>query len=952
MAGVVNQRLLLQSLYHDAKEELKTFNFSTWRELDDYLKKFETSKIQQRLFSFKNRKHRRFEARDLEFLIRLKERHDKLMKLQKQVVSASEELEEVFAVKDTCLLCLCEVEKDEPCLHVCEAEMQKGLTHPPVHLSCFEAQLKSELEGSKPGVIPQIKCFCEGHASGKSHIIPYRNWVKNATMGQVGTYQRSSEFHFQFLCGACHNSKPQLVKFSTSAAFEGSDASEFRHLLHAFQMGALTAFQFYDIISKDFFPAVNSTSKSGWKCMKDILSTIEDPGCRAALQSVHLNKNPYFETLCCDRVHCFRCKTKNFHDGILCEANMAAFDSAILPCARCSLPLTKGDGCDSVVCPCSFSFSWKLELTRYQATIRFSQKFARNTFEICARILCGIERLSYSRDDCLDAFQVRIHNERKIDSFMVSAMREKFGNFVHCILGHLNLNKFTKGVKFYHTKMPEILYNCVPKLHEKTVKYMNTCKKANKSLCYSLFSSDKDRFLALNRFKKAESNSDSKLLESLQTWRNDHPVIYKNCLSKFVVSNVEQFLYFLGQVKVQTKMYTEMGEDVNVSTQVWDRTDSYQSLEYSNNNRSVKRPGNLSSYPAAFCKMNPGNSVNVFTVKLTEANSTSNTISIGIAKVENGTLTFPNSGSDGVGRTLNSFGYFNDRSHSDAALYFNGKLEDNLRSLVLGDEVTVVYDNRFGVCTFCLNENEYRKEVNVGIGVWVFVVTLATEHQLTIIPPRPITPQLRLSSEDLQFFGKNKIRRLNDVEADCFFEMRGFLHYLLRMDIEQCCHAYQDLVTTYANKSLAFDSAFASAEFEFSSEVYFSQAKLLDTDLKKVTLDATWRDFFVGFCKHLIYRRDNKELLERRLADGFAAEFGESAAFIAASYFNSDPFQSSPEDRARGLAYMKFYPEACNDWYEYNASLSDSLLEGLHRISKNCKCLPRCFSRRCKKTNT
>jgi hypothetical protein len=72
----------------------------------------------------------------------------------------------------------------------------------------------------------------------------------------------------------------------------------------------------------------------------------EDPEREATLHAAYLKRFPDCFSLCCKVRHCFNCHIRGFHDGKSCEqyqATIATMDD-IVPCPKCGLQLTKGDG--------------------------------------------------------------------------------------------------------------------------------------------------------------------------------------------------------------------------------------------------------------------------------------------------------------------------------------------------------------------------------------------------------------------------------------------------------------------------------------------------------------------------------------------------------------------------------------------------------------------------------
>ena len=102
----------------------------------------------------------------------------------------------------------------------------------------------------------------------------------------------------------------------------------------------------------------------GDSLMGKILSTIKDAERRATLQVAYLKKFPLIYTNCCKRMHCFICRTKDFHHGLSCDQHRnklymkSNFTDEILCCPTCNLQLVKGDGCNNITCICGESFNW------------------------------------------------------------------------------------------------------------------------------------------------------------------------------------------------------------------------------------------------------------------------------------------------------------------------------------------------------------------------------------------------------------------------------------------------------------------------------------------------------------------------------------------------------------------------------------------------------------------
>lgn len=175
---------------------------------------------------------------------------------------------------------------------------------------------------------------------------------------------------------------------------------------------------------------------------------------------------------------------------------------------------------------------------------------------------------------------------------------------------------------------------------------------------------------------------------------------------------------------------------------IWDRRISNTSLTYTNNGRTVERPGGISCYPAVFARINKSRCT--LTVRLDAAPLESNYFSIGIA-----TMAFQVDSSDGVGKHENSIGFFDDRRASSTSncLFFANKSEEEKLShkLQTGDIIVLKIDLdecwsdfkvvRDAALIFCRRESFQR----VTGAEYVFASTLANNHKITIIPDSDVS---------------------------------------------------------------------------------------------------------------------------------------------------------------------------------------------------------------------
>jgi hypothetical protein len=163
----------------------------------------------------------------------------------------------------------------------------------------------------------------------------------------------------------------------------------------------------------------------------------------------------------------------------------------------------------------------------------------------------------------------------------------------------------------------------------------------------------------------------------------------------------------------------------------WDRNISNTDLTYTNDYASVERVGSVSCYPAAFALIHSERAM--FKVVVDTAPKSSNWLTFGVARVG-----MANSSSDGIGRTLNTWGLSDDRSSSsgNAILAANGTEVGNFRKLRVGDELLAVIDVTEGWVEIAVNDQElfYRFEIPPATpSDYVFAMTFANDHRVTIV---------------------------------------------------------------------------------------------------------------------------------------------------------------------------------------------------------------------------
>jgi hypothetical protein len=166
----------------------------------------------------------------------------------------------------------------------------------------------------------------------------------------------------------------------------------------------------------------------------------------------------------------------------------------------------------------------------------------------------------------------------------------------------------------------------------------------------------------------------------------------------------------------------------------WSTDISDSKLTFTNNNTTAKRASSVSCYPAAFSKLQSERAK--FTVRLDATNLTGNWLSFGLAK-----KGMSMSGSDGLGRTENTWGLFDERSSGSVSkMAAVSACKTNVgtlpRKLKDGDVLSGEADVAAGWFEVRLNQSEFAYRFTIPVGskedYW-FGMTFANDHQATIV---------------------------------------------------------------------------------------------------------------------------------------------------------------------------------------------------------------------------
>lgn len=173
-------------------------------------------------------------------------------------------------------------------------------------------------------------------------------------------YEKLAESLVAFLCGSCHALKSLLIRYDSNGQDELAQqlTVEAHELLRAaiarYESGEDGIDELYKGALPVAFPGFDSThtDAAAHENLTSVLRNIANPERRANLQLRHYRSRPRVWTHCCSKEHCYRCQTKDFHEGRSCEENRLSlgphlYDSSTVPCPSCGVCLAKGGKNDS-----------------------------------------------------------------------------------------------------------------------------------------------------------------------------------------------------------------------------------------------------------------------------------------------------------------------------------------------------------------------------------------------------------------------------------------------------------------------------------------------------------------------------------------------------------------------------------------------------------------------------
>lgn len=430
-------------------------------------------------------------------------------------------------------------------------------SHQSICKTCIVAYIESVINSAYNGSCPAINCpFI--HSDKRQRLLIYDEWIKIVSNDVIKKYNVLAKSLLLFLCGGCHKQSSLDVGFSSretrllAGLIDVELIPQYVNDRTAFCNGALTLDNFYSLITKKYIKKITSVENStAWKMFSNILMGIDNPMRRANLHLRYLRDRPKIETLCCKRVHCFECKTKDFHENTTCLEikNRNKQTDEILICSNCGVTLVRGDGCDAITCVCGRQFSWVGELKNYKAFVLFSTKFNGNTNKSCADILC-----STLHPDMEPAKLWYARNTAGVNKYLKEKIMATYGPNRLCVSQKcttLDITKLTLGIQHG--------INAWKNEHEKEIEHL---KKQGLIALESLFLTmhmPGDRALAaqeLTNMKITKNTSHEMIMlsKSANMWISKNKDEFNRKTQMHKIRVIEQFLMLYGNKKITANM--------------------------------------------------------------------------------------------------------------------------------------------------------------------------------------------------------------------------------------------------------------------------------------------------------------------------------------------------------------------------------------------------------------
>lgn len=810
-------------------------------------------------------------------------------------------------------------------------------SHPFLCRGCAKEYIANKINSAHMGSCPDINCPYS-HDDGKLRTLKYTDWINIVDSNVVTKYTELAKSLTYFLCGGCHNLRsndigiiiPPVGKTNIIPPTTITTNAELKLQLDSditmYENGQFSLDEIYRQLTTKYMPSNIPTNDrtSQWQSFTYFLSCVQNPAKRAFLHVRYLINNPRFFTLCCNREHCFTCKTRDFHEGKTCiEIARTKSRDPTLSCTKCGVHLTKGDGCDTVTCVCGNQFSWSRELDIYDKTIKFFEMYPKNTHEHCANILCGINKVESGIITIADYWYKR--HMAEIRELLKNIFKRMYSSCPSQCAITLIPERVPIGiqyaVEFWKQDNKQEIENCIKNRNSAIDSiFPSLCHVSDRPKCA------RDLTRSLTRIS-LKSSTDGVLIESAKRWINKNKPMYDTEMELLKITQIKQFLYLYGNKDLFFAKFNGGCVDE------WNRSISNPDLTYTNDNKSVRRDGSVSCYPACLAILPDLNSS--ITVVIDEAHVSSNWLTFGLV-----TNNFPTSSSDGIGRTHDTWGLSNDRSNDNFKTYVfsSGSEVNRIPKFEVGDILKGVVDIQNETFDIFVNDvHIYQFTIpNLPIDNFRFGMTFANNHKVTIINSNHLNCKqnnsiLNNDHTEMYMAMYNYVRNTFDGKFDTskHTEMYEALNIKLSQKWTDFCKNTENAMNYYESikQILSVKDYVPNLPFKLTWEVlvsaaaWYNQNKLV---LEKIQLE-------------------QKKMVEEIEALEFLSEHDANiqyASMMAALRVHTD----GSSDKQKAISYMNYFRNEMNAWYQDDSVFIEPIVPN---VAQGCRSVPRHIGRSC-----
>jgi len=847
--------------------------------------------------------------------------------------------------ESTCPICLCEPENG---ISLCCDR------HGMACRTCLTSMVEQTVNGAFFGTCPILACPDPTHSkTKKKKILSIAKWARIVPNDVGNRYKALASHLLAFLCGGCHSLKTldvgfeantsapcyeHLQKVLTDSETGASRYEDLRKDLSTFCVGDIDLDEFYDMLNTRYFPQLSVLADAqAWEIFMALLRTIEEPERRANLHLRYLRDRPRMKTLCCNREHCFKCKIKDFHEGKTCLEYSGNLDNTIVTCPNCGIALARGDGCNTLTCVCGKQFSWSAEKENTERCHQFLAAFPQNTSEACADTLCVLAS-NHPRVIQAKAWQAR--HRMEVSRALRAWFKAKFAPCPTQCCATMAAESVTDGVR----EAMDLWKLERPKEVQRAVAQNDI---ALRSIFLTAFPIESERPTAAYQLSTvsvrgaAAAGLDPKLVASAFKWIDSNRAVYNAGVERMEERSARQFLHLFGN-----RPFISMkpcNQTFPSAFEFCQRT-SNSDLTFTNNHTSVERVGSVSCYPAAFAVLPSERSM--FRVVIDTAPRTSNWLTFGLAQ-----RGMPNSSSDGVGRSANTWGLSDDRSSSSSntIIAASGTEIAHYRKLRVGDILTCTIDTDEGWCDVSINDQESLTRFTIPPGSadqYVFAMTFANDHRVSIISEQSAIRNNLHSTDQAGAMG-------SELNRDHTMMLNNFKKHLklilTEADEINMVEAPTSALMTDGSKWQKMCGGTMSVANQTFDVLHPHIERLLGINRDKGDKGNSEEALKNISCNTVLeavsWFRLNRDRIRQEMKGDtaflYSMTHGDSAPFLAAMALATSMTNPSGVDRGelqQAIAYMQFFGEEMQQWYELDAMSSEPLIEG---VVKTCKCVPR-----------